>query len=205
MSAGFWPGYMGMLALLGGTFAASHVVQNRDSESLARPLSSMAPEIAGWKQSAPDELEPTLQANSYLSRTYTKDSQQLGLLIAFQNNFRAAVSVHTPKNCLPGDGWEVWKTASAKVMFAGRPVVINQYQIYKMGNRMTVLYWYQSRDRVNANEYAAKLMLVRDGLLNGRSSGSLVRIAFPERPELLPEAFRFAEAVMKQVRFCFRP
>ena len=103
------------------------------------------------------------------------------------------------------DGWEVSKTGSPTVIFEGQPVVISHYQIYRMGHRMTVLYWYQSRNRVNANEYLAKLMLVRDGLLDGRSSGSLVRIALPDQPELRPEGLRFAEAVMHQVKLCFRP
>jgi len=48
--------------------------------------------------------------------------------------------------------------------------------------RALVLYWYQSRDRVIASEYIGKVLLVRDALFSGRTSGSIVRIVVPDRP-----------------------
>ena len=70
MKSRVWGEYTGMLALLGGTLIASHIIPNRNRESLARPLSSVDSEIAGWKKAGLDELEPKLMAISYLSRTY---------------------------------------------------------------------------------------------------------------------------------------
>lgn len=206
MKGATWVAYAGMLGLLGGTLIAAHVMPSRTPEPLGRPLTSISPEIAGWKMVAAEELSPReLIATSYIARTYVKDDQQLGLLVAFHDNQRNAVNVHTPKNCLPGDGWEIWKSSSPTVIFDRRPVAINLYQVYRTGHRMSILYWYQSRDRVIANEYVAKLMLVRDGLLDGRTSGSFVRIALPDQPGLISEGFRFAETLMGQIQLCFRP
>ncbi len=206
MNGSAWVAYAGMLGLLGGTFAAAHLLPSRTPEPLRIPLTSISPEIAGWKMAAVEEFNPRqLVATSYVARDYVKDNQHIGLLIAFHDSQQNAVNVHTPKNCLPGDGWEIWKSSSPTVTFAGRPVVINRYQVYKTGYRMSVLYWYQSRDRVMANEYLAKLMLVRDGLLDGRTSGSFVRIALPDQPGLISEGLRFAEALMPQIQRCFRP
>ena len=206
MKSRIWVGCVGMLALLGGTLLASHMAPSRTPEALQRPLSAISPEIAGWKMAGAEALTPAqLSATSYVARTYIKNDHQLELLVAFHDSYQAAVNVHTPKNCLPGDGWEIWKTASPSVMLDGRPMVINQYQIYRMGQRMTVLYWFQTRGRVVANEYLAKLMLMRDGLLEHRTSGSFVRIILPNQPELLPDGFRFAEGVMREIQLCFHP
>jgi EpsI family protein len=195
------------VALLGGAWMASGITSSRPPESLARPLAGISNEIAGWRMAGPDEAVDSRQltATSYVARTYAKDGQKLGLLVAFHNNDQDAVSIHTPKNCLPGDGWEIWRSSEPSVVFDGRPVEINQYEIYRVGQRMAVLYWYQSRSRVLANEYAAKLMLLRDSLVERRTSGSLVRIAFADRPELIAGGLEFAAGVMREVQLCFRP
>jgi EpsI family protein len=198
--------YASMLGLLGSTLIAAHLLPSRNPEPLRRPLSSISPEIAGWKMAAAEDVSSRpLIATSFIARTYAKGDRQLGLLVAFHDNQRNAVGVHTPKNCLPGDGWEIWNPGSATVLFHGRPVAINMYQIYRTGYRMSVLYWYQSRDRVIANEYLAKLALVRDGLFDGRTSGSFIRIVLPDDPGSRSEGLRFAEMLMPQVQLCFRP
>jgi EpsI family protein len=206
MKSPAWVPYAGILGLLGGTIVTSALISNRIPELLQRPLAGISTEIAGWKMDGAEELPPNrLRASSYIARGYEKEGQHLGLLIAFHDSDLGAVSIHNPKNCLPGDGWEIWKSAIPTVVFDGRPVSINQYQIYKAGHRKTVLYWYQTRNRVIANEYLAKFLLVRDAALERRTSGSMVRIALSDEPQVLPDGFRFAEAVMHQVQLCFRP
>jgi EpsI family protein len=209
MKSSVWVAYAGILALLSGTLIASQLAPNRIPEPLRVPLDSISTNMVGWKMSAPYELGPNqLRAvlpTSYLARTYAKDGQELGLLIAHHDRHPAGVSVHTPKNCIPANGWEIWKSQYASLVFEGRPVVINQYYISRMDQRMVVLYWYQSRGRIIANEYFAKLMLMRDALVERRTSGSFVRIAMPDHPEVVSEGLRFAEAVMHQVQLCFRP
>jgi EpsI family protein len=198
--------YAGLLVLLSGTLVASNMAPNRSAEPLRAPLDSISKELAGWKMDAKEELTPRqLSATSYLARTYIKDSRQLGLLIAHHDSHQAGVSVHTPKNCLPGDGWEIWKAGHVTIVYDGRPVAVNQYNVSKNDQRMVVLYWYQSRNRVIASDMLAKLMLVRDALIEGRTSGSFVRIVMADNPEVVSEGLRFAEAVMPQVQRCFRP
>lgn len=198
--------YAGLLALLSGTLVASNMAPNRSAEPLRAPLDSISKELAGWKMDAKEELTPRqLSATSYLARTYIKDSRQLGLLIAHHDSHQAGVSVHTPKNCLPGDGWEIWKAGHVTILYDGSPVAVNQYNVSKNDQRMVVLYWYQSRNRVIASDMFAKLMLVRDALIEGRTSGSFVRIVMADNPEVVSEGLRFAEAVMSQVQRCFRP
>jgi EpsI family protein len=203
MRSRFWVGYAGMIVLLSSTIFASYAASKRHPESLQRPLATINREIAGWTLSAVEEAR--LSASSSLARTYVKGDDQLELLIAYHNSHKGAVNAHSPKNCLPGDGWEIWKSSTPFITFNGRPVAVNEYHIYRMGSRMTVLHWYQSRGRVTANEYLTKLMQVRDGLLDGRTSESFVRVVLPDRPELLSEGLQFTQGVMQQLQLCFRP
>jgi hypothetical protein len=65
-----------------------------------------------------------------------------------------------------------------------------------------MMYWYQSRQRVIANEYSAKLLLVRDAFFDGRTAGSIVRITIDDTPEAIAGAREFAALVLPHVQRC---
>jgi EpsI family protein len=81
-------------------------------------------------------------------------------------------------------------------------VTINRTSIHNAGNRMVALYWYQSTNRVVADEYLGKFLLVRDALVEGRTGGSIVRITFPDTSDSLAEASQFAASLMREVQRC---
>jgi EpsI family protein len=85
-------------------------------------------------------------------------------------------TIHSPKNCLPGAGWEVLNIGYAAVPVASGPVRVNRYELAREGEQALVFYWYQGRGRVQANEYAVKWDLLRDAALHGRTEEALVRI-----------------------------
>ena len=61
----------------------------------------------------------------------------------------------------------------------GRGVSVNRVLVSKGENRQLVLYWYQERGRVVADEYWGKAYLVWDSMTRGRSDGALVRLSAP--------------------------
>jgi EpsI family protein len=144
-----------------------------------------------------------LLPTSYLARTYQKGDQQLGLFVAFYAQQHAGESMHSPKHCLPGSGWEIWNYDSVLIPVAGRQVRVNKYSIDHTGQRMLMFYWYQSRQRIIASEYLGKLLLVRDALVDGRTAGSIVRITIPDAAGASDEAITFASGLIPQVERCF--
>jgi len=88
-------------------------------------------------------------------------------------------TIHSPKNCLPGSGWEALGATKASVETAEGPVTVNRYLLQNGDDRALVLYWYQGRGRVQANEYVVKWDLLRDAALHRRSDEALVRIVVP--------------------------
>src|SRR5688500_6238885 len=90
--------------------------------------------------------------------------------------------MHSPKHCLPGSGWEIWKHDSSLVPINGTQVEVNKYSIQNAGTRMLMFYWYQSKNRIVANEYVGKVLLARDTLLTGRTGGSIARIVIMDKP-----------------------
>jgi EpsI family protein len=91
-------------------------------------------------------------------------------------------TIHSPRNCLPGAGWDPLANEPTEVRFAdGSTAVVNRYILQREDERTLVLYWYQGRGRIQANEYAVKLDLLRDAALQRRSDEALVRLVIPIR------------------------
>jgi EpsI family protein len=90
-------------------------------------------------------------------------------------------TIHSPKNCLPGAGWEAVSAGERTLSTALGPVKVNRYVLVNKQQRALVYYWYQGRGRVESNEYRVKLELLRDSALRGRSDEALVRVVVPLR------------------------
>jgi EpsI family protein len=140
----------------------------------------------------------------FVSRVYSQAGKQLDLFIAYYAEQRSGESMHSPKHCLPGSGWEIWQYGSVDVPIrGGRSVTVNKYSIHKGSEREVVLYWYQSGSRVIASEYLGKFLLMRDAVLDGRTDGSLVRIVLPDRPGAVEQAVAFAAELIPEVQRCY--
>ena len=128
------------------------------------------------------DTEAVLQADDYLSRWYRDGSgRQAELYAAFFKSQRYGKEPHSPKNCLPGSGWIPIVSDRVAIQVPGRaePITVNRYIVAQGEARSVVLYWYQTRDRVVASEYTAKMYVVADALRYNRSDTSLVRVVVP--------------------------
>jgi EpsI family protein len=193
--------------LLAATLAASKFTAHRKSELLIQPLDGIGREIAGFtgvdNPPLSDGVLAQLRLTNYLSRTYRKADKRADLFIAFYVQQRAGESMHSPKQCLPGAGWEIWDYGSAEIPVDGRSFKVNKYSISNAGERMLVLYWYQSKGRIIASEYMGKLLLARDALMQNSTAGSIVRIIVPDQAGALEAASGFASELIPQVQRCF--
>jgi EpsI family protein len=193
--------------LLAGTLAASKLMAHRKSEALVQPLTTISRRMAGFSAVENPPLDEgtlrTLNPTSYISRTYSNGSLNAELFIAFYAQQRAGESMHSPKHCLPGAGWEIWNYDSMEVPAAGRVYSVNKYSISRDSERRLVLYWYQSRDRIIASEYLGKLLLARDTLLQNATAASIVRLILPDQPGASEIARTFAGELIPQVQMCF--
>jgi EpsI family protein len=173
------------LLTLGAVFTVG--IDSQRSMSLQTPLDTSIPtRIAG--HSARDiELstaELTVAApTAYLNRIYRPDSLNAGasffLYIGYYDSQVQGRTIHSPKNCLPGSGWEPLASQPAIVRTASGPATVNRYLLQGEQQQVLVLYWYQGRGRIQANEYRVKLDLLRDAAIRRRSDEALVRIVVP--------------------------
>jgi len=163
-------------------YSASH----GETTPLAAPLSGFPAKVGDWRLQQEgvidQETQDILKADDTLTRWYTSPEGGANLFIAFFKTQRQGQSPHSPKNCLPGTGWQPSETGRIDVPIEGADggsIHINQYVVAKGSAQDVVLYWYQTQGRVIADEFAAKFYLISDSIRHHRSDTALVRVVVP--------------------------
>lgn len=120
----------------------------------------------------------------YVARVYWRpdSTPAFTTYVGYYDQQTQGKSIHSPKNCLPGAGWEVLKPGTATIRSASGTHVVNRYLLKNGAAQAVVYYWYQGRGRVVASEYAVKWDLLRDAALEGHTEEALVRLIVPVSP-----------------------
>jgi EpsI family protein len=148
------------------------------------PLEQFAVDVGPWRMlrqmSMDSATENLLKADDTLNRQYAGPGE-VDLFVAFFKSQRAGVTPHSPKVCLPSNGWTEESSGIISISVPGEPapIPVNRYVVSHEDQRSLVLYWYQSAHRVVANEYLAKFALIFDSLRYRRSDEALIRVIAP--------------------------
>lgn len=169
-----------------GIFLVHGLGPQRDME-LRAPLDAAVPPLAmyeEWQTLEVSEWEARVVGfDDYLLRGYSAAGEpRMTLYVGWYGSQTQGSTIHSPKNCLPGGGWEPLYSSVAPIETTdGRTARVNRYVIQRDDQQALVLYWYQGRGRVAHNEYAVKFDLLRDAAIDRRSDEALVRIVIPIR------------------------
>lgn len=119
--------------------------------------------------------------------------------VGYYDEQRQGKSIHSPRNCLPGAGWEPVGFRALALASGDSTVTVNRYHLVKEGDQSVVYYWYQGRGRVAHDEYRVKYELLRDAALLGRTEEALVRVWVPVVAGDLAAADSLATAVSQRM------
>ena len=149
----------------------------------------------GRESALKTEVLDALNVSDYVMANYSHkdDSLPVNLYIAYYESQRKGASIHSPRACIPGGGWEITEFSTKNLeknnfspvdIHDSLPQKINRVVIQKGKDRSLVYYWFQQRGRIITNEYLAKWYLFWDGLTINRTDGALVRLVTPVPAEI---------------------
>ena len=146
-----------------------------------QPLHDLPYALAAWTGTEQPVEQDVLQAvgvSDYANRIYSHLVEPpVQLYVGYYASQRTGDTIHSPKNCLPGSGWDPIQSGYATISVpTGRRIIVNEYVIQRDQNKQLVFYWYQGRGRVVASEYAGKFWMVADAISRNRTDGALVRV-----------------------------
>lgn len=176
-----------IFVLIGVLFVSGifiHWFEQRGEAPVERKSLTEMPQVLGdWKQKGneirfDEQTESVLRVSDYTMREYLAPNGRLAnIYVGYYASQRTGATYHSPQNCLPGAGWVMRepeiieiKTPDGKTFNANRYIIENG--IYKE----VMIYWYQGRGRIEANEYRDKINTVWDSVLRRRSDGAMVRV-----------------------------
>jgi len=164
---------------------ASLLLANRSFHAPERETFALFPmQIANWsgaKEQFSSEIIAALKLEDYLLANFTPRGEldPVNLYIAYYKTQQLGSAAHSPRTCIPGDGWEIESLSRTSVDVAGAQLEVNRAIIGKGTRKQLVYYWFDQRGRVLANEYQVKWFLFVDSLFKNRTDGSLVRVITP--------------------------
>jgi len=192
-----WPLATAIL-LLGAANAALAWRPRPEPPRMRQPLADLPLRVAGrWDgREVPIDAATLdlLQLSDHVLRSYRPEAggraeggpeadqsvAPVYLYVGYYDDQRTGATAHSPKNCLPGEGWQILDSGTTTLSVRpGARFVVNRVLIEKDLDRQVALYWYQDRGRSIAGEYSAKLHLMWDAMTRNRTDGALVRVSTP--------------------------
>jgi EpsI family protein len=172
------------LALLIGALLGLHLRSSSEAVPIRKSLDSFPNTVGQWQAREGVLLDldtlNVLRPKDYLMR---RDQDRWGrsvfLFIAYWDSQRKGAQPHSPRNCLPGSGWEPLEASMVTIPLPHplAPITVNRYLIQRDRDQQIVFYWYQSQGKAIAGEMAARVQMVKDSILRHRTDGALVRVS----------------------------
>ena len=171
-----------LLFVLLGISAFYVYTRSEAAVPINKSLDLFPQKVADWKMTGHAQFgERTLAVllpTDYLSRSYIDSrGNKLSLYIGFHDGGPKSGPIHSPKQCLPGSGWNYLSNEVKQVTLDGEtiPYVSAIYQ--KDIEKQLFLYWFQVRNQILTNEYALKLAMLKNSMLSNRRDSSFIRLS----------------------------
>jgi len=120
-----------------------------------------------------------LDVKQYILREYSDNSGfKVWLFVGYFTSQKYGTGMHSPRNCLPGEGWEIVNRAYVPLP-GNSDLIVNRMDIGRGESRQTMYYWFVTRAGHLNNEFSLKGDLVKNAILGRPTDAAFIRINFP--------------------------
>ena len=173
-------------ALMILTMGAASLLNHSRDVGVLKPLSTFPTNIGPWSgriEHFDQKIYDVLGVDdSFLCDYTTSEGREIQLYIGFYQSQREGDLIHSPKNCMPGSGFNITSISTESLAaHNSNPETVNVVKLIleKGSQKQVVLYWFHSRGRVISSEYWQKIYLVWDAVFKHRTDGAFVRLIAP--------------------------
>lgn len=125
------------------------------------------------------ETARVLAADQYVHRIYRGPSGNIEMDLAYYEQPRVGANMHSPLNCLPGNGWQIADVRDLQLSVDRRTWPIRDTLVARRGQKYALTYWFQSRARIVASEWSNRVYLLGDALRRRPVDAAIVRLFTP--------------------------
>ena len=151
-----------------------------------KPLDLFPRQSQGWSMAGEARFDERVLAvllpTDYISRSYRGEGGDIvGLYLGYHDGGPNSGPIHSPKQCLPGSGWNPVNANVHQIDVNGTTVSYVSSLYQKDVSKQLFLYWFQVGNKYLTNEYALKFSMAKNSLLKNQRESSFIRIAVPVR------------------------
>ena len=201
-------GFFYRLGILGIAFICCYVIINFFSHvnvvALKTPLYKSFPKrIENWESTNDQPMDPKvariLHVDDYVWRKYKNSKGDvLDVYVSYFSYVDRIKTYHSPLNCMPGSGWNIYKVESVPIYLSQNKKVNVSYLYLKKGsNALKAMYWYQCRGRIIDSEIKERIYRIVDSILKRRTDGAFIRIISLTNGLSQEELNRFCAKIIK--------
>ena len=186
-----------LLATFGLTRLATPVA------AIAPRLGDIPPTLGAWLGTPAPPLDPevarVLAADDYLHRYYRGPDGTIEMDVAYYSQPRVGANMHSPLNCLPGNGWQVNDVRKVALNTSEGTWPVRDTVVERRGSRFALTYWFQSRERIVGDEVTSRLYLLSDALHRRPTDATIVRLIMPTAADPTAERATLAAFASKLI------
>ncbi len=147
-------------------------------------LASMPKQIGPWRSVHDTTFDEAtikvLRPTDYLMRTYVNaQNTPITLYVGYHDGSPSAGPIHSPKNCLPGGGWEFKSLEDIPLTYQDTKITVVRAVLTKNGNDTTFYYWYQVRGEIITADLDMKIAEFMGMIIANRKDAAFIRISVP--------------------------
>ena len=161
-------------------FEPSHEQIRPQRETFASFPMQLPGDWQGRPDTLPADIVAWLAVDDYLLADFVRPGQPgVNVYSAYYATQSGGGSAHSPRTCIPGDGWSIGSLNEVSIPMRRGTLTVNRAIIERAGRRQLVFYWFDERGRQLTDELQVKWFILRDGIVRNRSDGALVRLVTP--------------------------
>ena len=125
-----------------------------------------------------EQTARVLAADVTLNRSYRRGGgSEVGLFVAYFAEQQVNSQIHSPRNCLPGAGWNVASLEKVTLNLGGRAQSASLLRMRRQGIQQDVVYWFRTQGGSLAGEYDLKWDLVKNSLAGRPTNAVFIRFS----------------------------
>jgi EpsI family protein len=127
-----------------------------------------------------EQVLAALRPSDYLYRNYAgAEGRTICLYVGYHDGGKDSGEIHSPRNCLPGSGWQELSSTRMKLPTENGTINLVKAVYQKGETRELFFYWFQVQGQTIADEYTLKAAEILNSIVHRRRDAAFVRISMP--------------------------
>ena len=171
-----------IFSLIMAVIVSSPFFKREDAIVVSKTLSQFPTMLGQWRANE-SRLPPTIEAVAGASEYYygdflsPSDNNKINLYIAYYQDQKQGAAPHSPKVCIPGDGWKITSDKPVSIKAKnGETHEVSRLVITKDKHTIITYYWLKQGKNIFRHQFMARLNLIWFAIKENRADAALIRM-----------------------------